>query len=152
MYIVICKVKEKRHIQSTNCKCVCLQSEHNWQEAITLSVLKRSTAKKRTKPIFVSAGPASRLGCTTVWDITQEDAAFLHTTGHINVQMYARKFQKSQNYWAKWGSYTQIVGIMNNYHTFYGTFLNFLRNNDFNGFNWEKSKHGVKLLFSSDWR
>lgn len=90
--------------------------------------------ERRTKPIFVS-----QLALPPDWAAPlretshRKSAASLHTAGHINVQMYARNFEKSQNYWAKWGSCSQIVGIMNNYHTVYGTFLNFLQNNDFSG-------------------
>lgn len=90
--------------------------------------------ERRTKPIFVS-----QLALPPDW------AAPLCETSHrktlpswiqqatLMCKCMQGKFQKSQNYWAKWGSCTQIVGIMNNYHMFYRTFLNFLWNNDFSG-------------------
>lgn len=90
--------------------------------------------KENKTNLCVSAGPASRLGRTTVWDITQENAPSLRIQqATLMCKCMQEKFQKSRNYWAKWGSCTQIVGIMNNYRTFYGTFLNFLWNNDFSG-------------------
>lgn len=95
-------------------------------------------SERRTKPIFVSQLALPPDWAAPLWETShRKTQPSPHTTGHINVQMYARNFQKSQNYWAKWGSCTQIVGIMNNYCTFSGTFLIFFflfdRNNDFSG-------------------
>lgn len=83
-------------------------------------------SERRTKPIFVSQLALPPDWAAPLWETShRKTQPSPHTTGHINVQMYARNFQKSQNYWAKWGSCTQIVGIMNNYCTFSGTFLIF---------------------------
>lgn len=107
-------------------------------------------SERRTKPIFVSQLALPPDWAAPLWETShRKTQPSPHTTGHINVQMYARNFQKSQNYWAKWGSCTQIVGIMNNYCTFSGTFLIFFpfwQKQWLQWFNWGKSKRGVKLL------
>lgn len=142
------------HAQKTHAaKGVCIPSRHHWQEAITLNMLKRSAAK----------GEQNQSLCLS-WPCLPDWAAPLCETSHrktlapriqqatLMCKCMQGKFQKSRNYRAKWGSCTQIVGIMNNYRTVCGSFLNFLWNNDFGWFNWGKSKCGVKLLFCSGWR
>lgn len=135
--------RSHKHTQSSKCKCVCLPSKHHWQEAIMQNVLKHSVANGEQNQSLCLSWPCLPTGPhRCVRHHTGKRTLSLHTTSRINVQMYARKFQKSQNYWAKWGSGTQIVGIMNNYCILWN-FPQFPVKQWLQWFNWEKNPEVV---------
>lgn len=111
--------------------------------------VKALRGEQRTKPIFVS-----QLALPPDW------AAPLCATSHrkalplciqqatLMCKCMQENFRKAKNYWAKWGSGTQIVGIMNNYCVLWN-FPQFPVKQWLQWLNWKKnSKSSEKLLFS----